>query len=95
MASFRAIIRFNNIEADDAVDARRQLEERLRDVGLERFAIVRIERQRPANGGLPRNGRVAPGERVWRQQANTGGVLLAAAALWAVWFFWQLSSYIE
>jgi len=97
MPTFRATVRIDNVEGDDAADARRAVEERLRDAGLHRWSVLRVDRQTALTEQEARRnrGRVAPGERVWRQQSNTGGVLLAAAAIWALWFFWQLSSYLE
>lgn len=93
MATYRATVRVDGLEGDNAVEARRLVEDRLRDGGFKKWTILRVERQ--TADMEQRRGRVAPGERVWRQQSNTGGVLLAAAALWALWFFWQLRSYLE
>lgn len=94
MATYRATVRLDGVEGEDAVEARRLIEDRLKDSALGKWTVVSVERQRPG-GVVPSRGRVAPGESVWRRQSNTGGVLLAAAALWAFWFFWQLSGYIE
>ena len=95
MATFRATIRVDNLEGEDAAAARRVVEERLRDGGLKTCTVLRVERQSPDAEQRQRRRRIAPGERVWRQQTNTGGFLLAAAALWALWFFWQLGAYLE
>ncbi len=94
MATFQATIRFESSESEDAAEVRRAVEQRLRASGLEKCSVVRVERQQSA-GVTPRRSRIAPGEGVWRRQSNTGGVLLVAAAAWALWFFWRLSGYLD
>jgi hypothetical protein len=97
MATFRATVRIDNLGGEDAAEARRAVEERLREAGFQRCSVLRVDRQSAlTETEMRRNrSRVAPGEQAWRRQSNTGGVLLAAAAIWALWFFWQLSSYLE
>ena len=89
MAKFRATVRVVELDGADASSVQKALEERLRQSGFERWRVLSVEAEgspRPAREnhrpiGLPRR----------RRSSDARGLLLVAAATWAIWFFWFIS----
>ena len=91
MPRYRAILQVSDIAGESPRAVRSALNEQLRTSGLQNCQVVRVDLDGGPIGPRP----TAPtGDREpeWRQQSNLGGVLLAAAVAWAMWFFWMMMS---
>jgi hypothetical protein len=87
MAHFEATVRLFDVIESNAPAARRALEERLRAAGFTRWQILGVTTQGTV-------ARVAePRRRTARRRdvSYAGGVLVAAAVVWTLWFLWLLA----
>ena len=87
MVHFEATVRVFDLNDQDALLARRRVEEGLRAAGFSRWQIVGLGMQ-----GVPRAARVR--RRPVRADVNYigGGLMVTAVAAWTLWFLWLLSS---
>ncbi|MGH9419158.1 MAG: hypothetical protein ACRD3J_04230 [Thermoanaerobaculia bacterium] len=93
-SKFRATVQVTGISGDTPTAVRGALEERLKRSGLENCRVVSVDPEAPGRG-IARPVRAPPlaaDHALWRRQANAGGLLLVAAAAWAIWFFWWMIS---
>ena len=91
MQKYRATLRFSELSAADPAAVQRTLEEKLKQAGVEKWRILKIETEgKTASRGATHA--VPEFERFERAAApNIGGVLLVMASAVALWFFWYLS----
>jgi hypothetical protein len=91
MPKYRATVHVSGLTGESPRAARAALDERLRQQGLENCRIVAIDIDAPPlnKAMTTRPGPIQPAR---RGQANPGGLLLVAAAVWAIWFFWWMLS---
>lgn len=83
----------SGITGENPRAVRSTLDEQLRRSGLENCHVVSVDLDTPPRRALMgRPAAVAPSEPTWSSQANAGGLLLVAAAAWAIWFFWWMLS---
>jgi hypothetical protein len=93
MPKYKATVHVTGLDGDSPTSVRTALDDQLKRVGIENYRVVAIEPE-----GWARAAQRAPAQAVpaqepgWRRQANAGGLLLVAAAAWAVWFFWWMFS---
>lgn len=93
MTKYRATIHVSGISGETATAARAEIEALLRQSGIENCRVISVDPEglagRPA---APRPPAARVPDPAWRRQANAGGLLLVAAAAWAIWFFWWMLS---
>ncbi len=93
MPSFRATVRIEGLQGDDAAEVRRALQMRLSKGEIDDCRILTVEpvdrRRQSAMRFAPR---VAPAEGAWRKQSNAAGLILLLTLGWTVWVFWSFFS---
>ncbi len=95
MPKYKAVVHVTGISADNPGAVRSALDEQLRKGGFENCRVVAVDLEgAPAANLIGKAAASARGAREtgWRRQANIGGLLLVAAAAWAIWFFWWMLS---
>lgn len=93
MPRYRATIQINGVDGETPAAARGVLEEQLRRSGIENCRVVSVDPEGlPGRHPPPRPVQVPATNTGWRRQSNAGGLLLVAAATWAIWFFWWMLS---
>lgn len=91
MPKYRAMVRVSGITGESPKAVRTALDECLRKSGLEHCRVVIVDLEDPPRTrSLRRPPRFAPAEPSWRREMNMGGLVLVAAAAWAIWFFWWM-----
>jgi hypothetical protein len=92
MPKYRATLHVSGLSGESPRAVRSALDEQLRSSGLENCHIISIDLDVP-DRGRARVGRFMDvGAPSRREQSNAGGLLLVAAAAWAVWFVWWMLS---
>jgi hypothetical protein len=92
MPKYRATLQVSGIVGENPRSVRSALDEQLRKSGLENCRVVRVDVEAPPEGALNRGRTEERTDPTWQRPSNAGGLLLVAAAAWAVWFFWWVLS---
>jgi ferric-dicitrate binding protein FerR (iron transport regulator) len=92
MAKYRATLHLSGLSGDSPQAVQSALDALLKKRGLENCRIVRIDPEGLATRAAPARAAERSESSAWRRQANAGGLLLVAAAAWAIWFFWWMFS---
>lgn len=90
MPKYRATVHVSGLSGDDPTAVRSALDDQLKKSGIENCRIV-VEAEVRTRPIEPQPATHHP-DSTWRRQANAGGLLLVAAVVWAVWFFWWMFS---
>lgn len=87
MTQYEALIRVVETSESDAAGVRRDLDERLRTAGFDKWRIVGVWSPGTVERRLPSR------RRRMRPQATyyAGGLLLVAAVAWSLWLLWILA----
>jgi len=95
MPKYQATVHVTGLTGENPGAVRSALAEQLRKSGVENCRILAVDVESGSNPNTPpRRGTPArpPKESGWRREASIGGLLLIAAAVWAIWFFWWMLS---
>ena len=91
MPKYRATVHVTGLDGESPTSVRSALDDQLKKSGLANCRVVVVEPEAMARAVTPAKPAVAR-DPAWRRQANAGGLLLVAAAAWALWFFWWMFS---
>lgn len=91
MPKYQATVHVTGLSGENPRAVRSALDEKLRSSGLENCRILTVEAEIGPSSALAGATRKAK-DATWRREANIGGLLLIAAAAWAIWFFWWMLS---
>ena len=93
MPKYKATVHVSGLDGDSPTSVRSALDDQLKKVGIENYRVVAVEPEGWSRAArrvpLPAQSPTSP---ALRRQADVGGLLLIAAAAWAVWFFWWMFS---
>jgi hypothetical protein len=94
MPKYQATVHVTGLTGENPRAVRSALDELLRKSGLENCRVVAVDVEGVPNPNATRPATPVPNpsEMTWRREANIGGLLLIAAAAWAIWFFWWMLS---
>jgi len=92
MPKYRATLQVSGIVGENPRSARSALDDQLRKSGFENYRVVRVDVEPAPRASLRREPRPDDGDTILQRQRGAGGLLLVAAAVWAVWFFWWVLS---
>lgn len=92
MPKYRVTLQVSGLSGENPSEVKSALDEQLKKSGIENCRIVGIDPDGMSARAAARAPASAPVDSAWRRQANAGGLLLVAAAAWAIWFFWWMLS---
>lgn len=93
MRKYRATVQITGLTGENPRAVRAALDEQLRQSGIEHCTVLNVDFEPPPRPPRPV---AVPPDRAARRRGDVGGIVLALAAAWAIWFFWLvLSSVFE
>ncbi len=90
MPRFRATLRIEGLQGENAREVRDALVTKLGKIELSEARVMSIDEMRERQQKVERRAFVAPAPGAWRKQSNAAGLVLLGAIGLAMWVFWSL-----